>query len=101
MAHLRKLAVALAVALERVAAAVIGITIDLDDEACFAPHEVDLETPEGRVDFGVLQACSAHETQEQLFGIRAGHRRAAATVTLLRRGATTRHSTQPGGPLPT
>jgi hypothetical protein len=35
--------VALAVALERLRRAVVGVTIDLDDQAPIAPDEVDLD----------------------------------------------------------
>jgi hypothetical protein len=51
-----KLAIPPAIALERATAAVKGIAVDLYDEACFAPKEVDLEAPEARADFGVRQA---------------------------------------------
>src|SRR4051812_27843310 len=77
----RELAVASAVALERLARGVDGIAVELDDEALGRPQGVRVVRAEGLVHLGAWEAVRVDEGEEALF--EDGSRDRLAEVALL------------------
>src|SRR5438105_8475321 len=62
------------IALERLAMAMEGVGVDLEDHPLLGPHEVDLVAGHAVIDRGLWKPCGAEQAPAHPLHFRAGHR---------------------------